>query len=116
MSRASLSHSAALKGLILRSSYIQLLWEAREDDGVSLQKNVHAQSHLTLGPRGLQPTGSSVHGILQARHWSGSPCPCPGDLPNPGIKSASAFDRFFTAEPPGKPLGRVEKGFSRDDD
>ena len=56
MSRASLSHSAALKGLILWSSYIQLLWEAREDDGVSLQKSVHAQSYLTLGPRGLQPT------------------------------------------------------------
>ena len=79
MSRASLSHSAALKGLILRSSYIQLLWEAREDDGVSLQKNVHAQSHLTLGPCGLQPTrllclwvspgknpGVGFHFLLQA--------------------------------------------------
>ena len=33
--------------------------------------------------------GSSVYGILQARimEWVG--CPTPGDLPNPGIKSAS---------------------------
>ena len=27
--------------------------------------------------------------ILQARYWSGSPCPPPGDLPDPGIKSVS---------------------------
>ena len=33
-------------------------------------------------------TGSSVHGILQARIWSGLPFPSPGDLPDPGIKSA----------------------------
>ena len=64
------------------------------------------------------PPASSVHGILQARHWSRLPCPCPGDLPNPGIKSASPAlaGRFFTTEPPGKLLRRMEKGFSRDDD
>ena len=28
-------------------------------------------------------------GILQARAWSGLPCPPPGDLPNPGIKPTS---------------------------
>ena len=34
-------------------------------------------------------SGSSVHGILQARilEWVG--CPPPGDLPNPGIKPSS---------------------------
>ena len=30
------------------------------------------------------------------------PFPSPEDLPHPGIKSGTA-DRFFTAEPPGKP-------------
>ena len=30
-------------------------------------------------------TGSSVHGILQ-EYSSGSSCPPPGDLPDPGIK------------------------------
>ena len=30
------------------------------------------------------PPGCSVHGILQARYWSGLPRPPPGDLPDPG--------------------------------
>ena len=29
--------------------------------------------------------GSSVHGILQARNWSGLLFPSPGELPNPEI-------------------------------
>ena len=29
--------------------------------------------------------GSSGHGILQARYWSGLPCPPPGNLPNQGL-------------------------------
>ena len=33
--------------------------------------------------------GSSVHGILQARIWSGLPFSPPGDLPDPGIKPMS---------------------------
>ena len=39
-------------------------------------------------------------------YWSGLPFPPPGDLPNPGIKAASLAlaGRFFTAEPPGKPV------------
>ena len=41
-------------------------------------------------------------------YWSGLPFPSQGDLPNPGIKPTSpAFaGRFFTAEPPRKPLDR----------
>ena len=35
------------------------------------------------------PPGSSVHRVLQARIWSGLPCPPPGDLPNPEIEPAS---------------------------
>ena len=33
--------------------------------------------------------GSSVHGILQARNWSGLSWPPPGDLPDPGIELES---------------------------
>ena len=33
--------------------------------------------------------GSSVHGILQAKYWSGLPCLPPGDLPDPGIEPES---------------------------
>ena len=41
-------------------------------------------------------------------YWSGLSCPPSGDLPNPGIKSASLVSpalsgRFFTTLPPGKP-------------
>ena len=28
-------------------------------------------------------------GFSRQEHWSGLPCPSPGDLPNPGIKPAS---------------------------
>ena len=50
------------------------------------------------------PSDSSVHGILQARIWSGLPIPSPGDLPGPGIELASPklAGRFFTTELPGK--------------
>ena len=48
------------------------------------------------------PPGTSVHGILQARHWNGLLCPPPGNLPNPGIKPVSLTSPalaggFFTA-------------------
>ena len=34
-------------------------------------------------PVDCSPPGSSVHGILQARYWSGLPFPSPGDPPDP---------------------------------
>jgi len=65
-----------------------------------------AQLCLTLcAPMDCSPSGSSVHGILQARillgYWSGLPCPSPRDFPNPGIKptrvtSPTLVGRFFT--------------------
>ena len=41
-------------------------------------------------------------------YWSGLPFPTPGDLPEPGIKTASLASpaltgRFVTTMPPGKP-------------
>ena len=57
-----------------------------------------AQSCLTLcNPMDCSPSGSSVHGILQARILEGSPgnppgglpCPPPGDLPHPGMEPRS---------------------------
>ena len=45
---------------------------------------------LTLcDPMDCNLSGSSVHGILQARILSGWPFPSPGDLPNPGIEPSS---------------------------
>ena len=39
-------------------------------------------------------------------YWSGLPCPPPGDLPNPEIKSRSPVLQgdSFLSEPPGKPI------------
>ena len=49
-----------------------------------------AQSCLTLcNLMDCSPPGSSVHGIFQAKYWSGLPFPSPRDLSNPEIKPAS---------------------------
>ena len=46
-----------------------------------------SQPRPTLSdPIDCSPSGSSVHGILQARILSGLPCPPRGDLPNSGIE------------------------------
>ena len=39
-------------------------------------------------------------------YWSGLPFPSPGDLPDLGMKPVSPelAGRFFTAEPPEKPI------------
>ena len=42
-------------------------------------------------------------GFPRQEYWSGLPCPSPGDLPNPGIKSCLLLGRqIFCHEPPGK--------------
>ena len=48
------------------------------------------QPCLTLcDPTGCSMPGSSVHGISQARKWSGLPFLPPGDLPDPGTECVS---------------------------
>ena len=58
----------------------------------------------SLWPYGLQAHQAPLSlGFSREEYWSGLPF-SPGDLPNPGIKSAtpSLAGRFFTAESPGK--------------
>ena len=48
-------------------------------------------------------------GFSRQEYWSRLPFPTPGDLPHPGIEptplaSSALADRFFTTEPPGKPI------------
>ena len=69
------------------------------------------QSYLTLcNAMDCSLPGSSVHGILQAKYWSGLPFPSPGDLPDPGIELVSlTSNRHWQAgslplAPPGKTL------------
>ena len=64
-------------------------------------KSLHL--YLTLHDRmDCSPPGSSIHGILQVKYWSGLPCLPPGDLPNPGmveftsLAAPSLADGFFT--------------------
>ena len=60
------------------------------------------QSYPTLcDPMDCSPPGSSVHGILQARIWSGLPCPPPGIFPTQGsnpflFMPPALAGRFFT--------------------
>ena len=61
---------------------------------------------LTLcDPMDCNPSGSSVHGESPQEHWSGLPCPPPGDLPNPGIEPRSPTLQVdsLPAEPQEKP-------------
>ena len=60
----------------------------------------------SLRPHTLQPTRLLCpRGFSRQEYWSGLPCPPPGDLPNPEIKSRSPTlqaDSLLTG-PPGKP-------------
>ena len=50
-------------------------------------------------------------GLPRQQYWSGLPCPPPGDLPEPEIKpmSPALADRFFPAEPLGKPITGLDR-------
>ena len=53
-------------------------------------------------------------GFHRQEYWSGLPFPTPEDLPDPGIKPVSPASpalagRFFTTEPPEKPVMREKK-------
>ena len=74
-----------------------------------------AKSCLTL----CNPMNCIAHqaplsmGFLGQEYRSGLPCPLPGDLPHPGIKTVSPAlaGGFFTNEPYGNTLGTVLNGF-----
>ena len=57
-------------------------------------------------PMDYSSPGSSVHGILQGRTWSGYPFPSPGDRPNTVIEPGSPALQAdsLLSELPGKPL------------
>ena len=74
-----------------------------------VHKNTHIYIHyvcmhakqILCDPIDCSPPGSFVHGILQAKIWSGLPCPPSGDLADPGIEYLSLMypaltGMFFT--------------------
>ena len=67
-------------------------------------------------PMDCSPPGSSVPGFSQTRILEGLPPSSLGDCPDPGVGPESLASpilagRFFTTEPPGKPL--ISFSFSR---
>ena len=57
-------------------------------------------------PMGCGPQAPLSTGFSRPGHWSGSPFPSPGDLPDPGIEPRSPALQVgsLSSEPPGKPL------------
>ena len=66
---------------------------------------VSAQSCPTLQPQTVAHQAPISMEFSRQEYWSGLPFPSPGDLPNPGIESASLAlaGEFFATRPPGKP-------------
>ena len=66
--------------------------------------SVMSNSFATLWTVAHQATLSM--GFSRQEYWSGLPFPSPEDLPDPVIKpvSPALVGRFFTTEPPGKPI------------
>ena len=54
------------------------------------------QSMPALRPYRLQPARFPIHGILQAKSWSGWPCLSSGDLPDPGNQTVSLMPPALT--------------------
>ena len=79
-------------------------------DGIPWVLSIRAFSATTdaLQPHGLYVACQAplFMGFSRQEYWNGLPFPSPGDLPNPGIKPTSPVleGRFFTTEPPRKPL------------
>ena len=49
-------------------------------------------------PMACKSTGSPDHGILRQEYWNGLSCPSPGDLPHPGMESASLVSPALAGE------------------
>ena len=71
---------------------------------------VHTRAHSVLSSSFTAPWTEARQaplsmGFHRQEYWSGLPCPCPGDLPEPGIepKSPALAGGFFVTEPPAKP-------------
>ena len=67
-----------------------------------------AQSFLTVTPWTVAHQAPLFMGFSRQEYWSGSSCPPPGDLPQPGIEptspaSPAVAGGLFTTRPSGKP-------------
>ena len=65
---------------------------------------IHTFTQLFVTPWTVAHQATLSMGFTRLEYWSGSPCPPPGYLPNPGIQPRSATLRAVSlpSEPPGK--------------
>ena len=88
------------------SSPQRLLFDAQNTPSLLLlfSCSVVCDSFVTLWTVAYQAPMSM--GFPRQEYWSGLPFSSPGDLPDPGIHpmSLAVAGRFFTVEPPGKPI------------
>ena len=70
--------------------------------GVCVYVFSHVQLFVTPWTTACQAPLSM--GFSRKEHWSGLPCPSPGDIPDPGIKPLSPAWQAdsLPSEPPGK--------------
>ena len=90
-----------ISGLITRAPTRLAHWSTLMRFSCACVPAESLQLCLTLcDPMDCSPLGSYVHGILQARIWSGFPFPPPGDLSDSGIKprSPALAGGYFTTE------------------
>ena len=83
-------------------------------NNVGMLCSAYSLSHVWLfETRGLLPARLLCPwGFSRHEYWSGLPCPPPGDLPKPGIKSRSPALQVdsFQSESPGKPNSELTPG------
>ena len=74
-------------------------WGRKESD--TTKQLTHAQTVARQAPLPMR--------FPRQEHWSGLPVPSSGDLHDPGVEptSSALAGRFFTTEPPGKPIIRA---------
>ena len=99
-----LSHTAGRNVMV--QALWKTAWQVLNKLNIELSYDVlAAQSYLTLGnPVDCSLSGSSIHGILQARILEWVTIPFSRDLPDPGIELRSPVLQAdsLVSEPPGK--------------
>ena len=76
----------------------------------------HSVVSNSLRSFGLRPIRLLCPWDFPGKNTGVSSVPSPGDFPNPGIEPvcSSLAGRFFTSEPPGKPIHFTWKGATQD--
>ena len=61
----------------------------RDGSGRHVRPCAHSVASDSAAPRAVARQAPLSMGFSRQEHWSGSPCPPPGDLPDPGMTPVS---------------------------